>query len=528
MAAPDLTGYVTVAERIDRFREKYPEGCLRPVDPSRPFEVREIGGKVFLVYAAAAYRDREDALPGIGVAWEPFPGTTPYTRNSELMNCFSEDTEVLTTRGWMRFSVLPGNIRVASARMDGTWRFDFPTAYIKSETRQLITVEDNLTRQVVTPDHRVLVGGDFIEARHLDDRRIRGTIPHSGILVDRLGSLNIASEDYARLLQWVIADGCYPKGNCEPIVFGFTKTRKIERLTALLDRMSITYWHGITGQGRHDFRLGAKDEIVKAVRADVPDKTLTGEIALKFSHSQAIAFIEEAVHTDGTPGTRGGIYVRSTDRGYVESLCLLGAAHGYDATSLAFNDPPGAFPNGKPTHRVRLKKKTRRMTRKISVENFDEPVPVYCVTMPLGTVVIRNNGKIAVSGQCETSAWGRAIIAVLAADTISGIASADEVRNRQEERQDAPRRPPATRGPAYKDAQELIEHAAKAETPEQVRADYKAAASAGWLREEIAHPETGEKLSAEAFLTARGNDLKHKSSRPAAAEDVPGGNGGEG
>jgi hypothetical protein len=210
MAAPDLTGYVTVAERIAQFREKYPEGCLRPVDPHRPFEVRDIGGKVFLVYLAAAYRDREDILPGIGIAWEPFPGTTPYTRNSELMNA-------------------------------------------------------------------------------------------------------------------------------------------------------------------------------------------------------------------------------------------------------------------------------------------------------------------------ETSAWGRAIIAVLAADTQSGIASADEVRNRQDERQE-PRRP-ATRAP-YENVQQLIDHAGKAVTPEDVRADYKAAASAGWLKEEIAHPESGEKLSAEAFLTARGNDLKHKSSRPAAAES-PGGSGGE-
>lgn len=37
----------------------------------------------------------------------------------------------------------------------------------------------------------------------------------------------------------------------------------------------------------------------------------------------------------------------------------------------------------------------------------------------------------------ETSAWGRAIVAALAADTKEGIASAEEVRNRQAER-DAP------------------------------------------------------------------------------------------
>jgi hypothetical protein len=41
---------------------------------------------VFVVYTAAAYRTPDDPRPGMGTAWEPFPGTTPYTRNSELMN----------------------------------------------------------------------------------------------------------------------------------------------------------------------------------------------------------------------------------------------------------------------------------------------------------------------------------------------------------------------------------------------------------------------------------------------------------
>lgn len=41
---------------------------------------------VFIVYTAAAYRGSDDAKPGIGTAWEPYPGQTPYTSGSELMN----------------------------------------------------------------------------------------------------------------------------------------------------------------------------------------------------------------------------------------------------------------------------------------------------------------------------------------------------------------------------------------------------------------------------------------------------------
>lgn len=84
--AVDLSGYNTVAERLAEFRAKHPEGSLQPVDPAKPFEITEIGGRSFIIYTAAAYRTPDDPRPGIGVAWEPFPGRTPYTKDSELMN----------------------------------------------------------------------------------------------------------------------------------------------------------------------------------------------------------------------------------------------------------------------------------------------------------------------------------------------------------------------------------------------------------------------------------------------------------
>ena len=84
-----LGDYVDVAERIKLFREKHPDGSLQPVDPSKPYDIVTIGDKTFIVYISAAYRTPEDTRPGIGSAWEPFPGKTPYTKDSELMNAES-------------------------------------------------------------------------------------------------------------------------------------------------------------------------------------------------------------------------------------------------------------------------------------------------------------------------------------------------------------------------------------------------------------------------------------------------------
>jgi hypothetical protein len=90
-----LDDYVDVATRIAEFRAQYPGGRLSPLFPGAPYEVRVIEGtdkdgitvrQIFIVVVAAAYRDPEDTTPGVGMAWEVFPGRTPYTRGSELMN----------------------------------------------------------------------------------------------------------------------------------------------------------------------------------------------------------------------------------------------------------------------------------------------------------------------------------------------------------------------------------------------------------------------------------------------------------
>lgn len=84
-----MADYVDVAERIRTFREKHPEGSLQPLDLAKPFAIVTIGDKTFVVYVAAAYRTPDDTRPGIGTAWETFPGKTPYTAGSEVQNAES-------------------------------------------------------------------------------------------------------------------------------------------------------------------------------------------------------------------------------------------------------------------------------------------------------------------------------------------------------------------------------------------------------------------------------------------------------
>lgn len=78
----DLSDYVTVPERIALFYERFPEGSIVSAVP----RVIDIGERVFIEVTTCAYRYPDDPQPAQATAWEPFPGRTPYTKESEMMN----------------------------------------------------------------------------------------------------------------------------------------------------------------------------------------------------------------------------------------------------------------------------------------------------------------------------------------------------------------------------------------------------------------------------------------------------------
>ena len=102
--------YIPVNERIAAFIAQYPSGSLRPLWPDEPYRVLGEGETKWLVYGACAFRTPDDPAPGVGLAWEPVPGRTPYTRGSELM--------VAETSAWGRALAAIGiatNKSIASA-----------------------------------------------------------------------------------------------------------------------------------------------------------------------------------------------------------------------------------------------------------------------------------------------------------------------------------------------------------------------------------------------------------------------------
>ena len=78
MASFDLSDYVQVNERIDKFYEKYPEGSIQT-----EIIMNENGMVIFKAYA---YRNQEDTRPATGHAMEK-EGSTYINKTSHIENC---------------------------------------------------------------------------------------------------------------------------------------------------------------------------------------------------------------------------------------------------------------------------------------------------------------------------------------------------------------------------------------------------------------------------------------------------------
>jgi hypothetical protein len=78
----NIDNYVDVPTRLTEALKKYPNLRIQETDAQ---VVTMPDGSTFYRCTVTVYRDIDDALPAIATAAEPYPGKTPYTKNSEFM-----------------------------------------------------------------------------------------------------------------------------------------------------------------------------------------------------------------------------------------------------------------------------------------------------------------------------------------------------------------------------------------------------------------------------------------------------------
>ena len=113
----DLQNYVDVPTRLAEAYKRWPN--LR-IQETVNETVTMPDGSCFIRCTITVWRDETDTLPAIATAAEPYPGKTPYTKNSEFM--VGMTSALGRALGYMGFGVSKAiaSRNEVEARQDGT------------------------------------------------------------------------------------------------------------------------------------------------------------------------------------------------------------------------------------------------------------------------------------------------------------------------------------------------------------------------------------------------------------------------
>jgi DNA polymerase I-like protein with 3'-5' exonuclease and polymerase domains/uracil-DNA glycosylase len=317
--------------------------------------------------------------------------------------CYDGETEVLTPDGWVRFDTLQRSVEVAQWD-NGAVSFVQPVAYVDQPyTGKVWKLTNQAVDLVVTPDHKMIYrqkGTDRLKICAVQDLPASaGSLPHTGVKYDEDAECDPA---FVRLLAATQADGSWvERADGWAVDFGFTKERKIERLTDILTRLNVPYTVKETGTKNRRTRIwvGACAVTENLYALLGPNKIFPASL-LDLPMTLRSAFLDELPLWDGTATDTHTNY-NTVEKANADMVQAVAAITGR-TTRLAL------YANGehRPVYRVSLpsgavRDRSWSKLEGLNREQVDFDDRIYCVSVPSGFILVRRNGKVTVSGNTD-------------------------------------------------------------------------------------------------------------------------------
>lgn len=316
--------------------------------------------------------------------------------------CYTEGHEVLTPNGWLPIKDVIMNqneVMVYDNQTREMW-FEHPSATHSFDyTGYLHTFVGTSLDLEVTHNHKIPyfnVGKGFeCTAEELMSRK-QARIPIAGYY--KGGSVLVPAE----LIAAFQSDG--HQNSRGHVVFHFAKLRKVCRLKGFLSVFNIPYTFCENVDGTYHFSITDHDAIYHITRWG---KAITKDFLL-WTKDCLKRYVDEYPHWDGYFGPTKSISVSAVDEVHLRWLTTLTTLVG---RSFSWQKPQKSGFSDKPCFVTMLN--NRNLAR---VENLDKKeanlvfnVPVYCVTVSTGFLLIRRNGKICVSGNSNYGVQERTV-----------------------------------------------------------------------------------------------------------------------
>lgn len=350
-----------------------------------------------------------DTVPAIELIEDYYSpeGETVFIGGS-VPACYDDETEVLTESGWKRFKDLSENLKVAQYHLDGSVDFVIPSASYnlpyKGDMIKWSKEGYGYVDMLVTPNHKMVrinqatgeinlfEAGDF-SYRNRNGFSSRNYLPVSGythnvgIRLSVIEKLKIAFQ----------ADGAFPSRKdayvSGQVRFNLKKSRKVERLTELLNESGFKFTKTKLKNGYHDFWITppTPNTFQKDFQWVVLDKSI----------EWYWDFLNELQYWDGRKVNNCIVY-SSTTRKCIDMVQAICSLCGYKSHFHEYID----------TREDHIRKANFSLTiqnkQKISGESITRQIVqydghVYCVTVPSKMLIIRRNNIVSICGNTEHS-----------------------------------------------------------------------------------------------------------------------------
>ncbi len=351
--------------------------------------------------------------------------------------CYSADTEILTDKGWKKFSELTSEDKVAQVNPE-TLNISFtePLAYIKYPFKGfMINFKSKSVDLLVSPDHKMLYSTEWkfykgkkekwlvnqafkikdlpkiiipqagvMEGKEVEyiSLSLEDNQPHHGsVLTKTVKKLKIKADPFIKFLGIYLSEGSYyiHEGKHYKVRIVQKDTEKIKIIEEVLNQLPFNYFKMKRKNGTYEIVINSKlltryvEKFGKSADKYIP------EFIYSLSPRQKKLFLESFIMGDGYRKPDGKTYhFVSKSKKLLDGIQALYATLGISST--VYEHRMGS----KVYYRLETRKTKSGEDKYYSMVRSVEEVPyndyIYSVTVPEGFLLVRRNNKIAISGNC--------------------------------------------------------------------------------------------------------------------------------
>lgn len=314
--------------------------------------------------------------------------------------CFSADTEILTTLGWKPIPDVTESDKVAAVDSDRQVRFEHPKDLVVRDDFEYAYHLHNKKLQldlIVSPGHRCVYTerGEWKESSAEDLLLYQGRKTHSAAKAG--GSREFTARDALEIAYQ--ADGrtrVYKSHGYSGEDYGYEisvfKERKVKRLSFLLDELKVAYSTWKCNKGHTGFYFKLPYHMTK---------TFDWVELENISKEYAKDFANELMYWDGSARSPTRWKYSNTNKAAVDKAQAIVCLAGYNTFLSEVKDKLG-YPTCYELHiRSVYQPVDGGSVVKTKVHN---PGPMYCFSVSTGMLLVRRNGKVAISGNCGKTA----------------------------------------------------------------------------------------------------------------------------